>query len=71
MENLNIYDTKQIYCVRCEKSVGEVDYDAKIINSLCGKCANPQPEGDDILYVVNHYQAKSMQKLNQPILVEL
>jgi hypothetical protein len=33
--------------------VGEVAYDAEIIRAKCGKCANPLPEGDDILYTIN------------------
>ena len=69
---MNIYDTKQIYCIRCEKSIGEVDYESKIINALCGKCANPHPEGDDILYTIkNQNKPKSMERPNQPILVEI
>lgn len=39
-EKLNIYDTKQLVCLKCEKFIGEIDYDAKISHSYCGKCAN-------------------------------
>jgi len=52
---LNIYDTKQINCSQCGSWVGEVSFDAQIIHAKCGKCANPMPEGDDILYTVNKF----------------
>ena len=39
-EKLNIYDTKQLTCIKCQKFIGEIDYDAKISLSYCGKCAN-------------------------------
>lgn len=55
MENLNIYDTKQISCSQCGLWIGEVCYDAEIIHAKCGKCANPLPEGDDILYSLNNF----------------
>ncbi len=51
---MNIYDLKQINCVECGKTIGEIDYDAEIIRPKCGKCANPLPEGDDkVRYTVN------------------
>jgi hypothetical protein len=53
---LNIYDTRIIKCIICERYVGEIEYDAKVIRPLCGKCADPLPEGDKILYTVSHYQ---------------
>lgn len=52
--DLNIYDTKVIRCIRCNKCLGELDYDAEVIRPLCGQCANPLPEGDDILYTVSN-----------------
>ena len=39
-----MYDTKSLSCAKCGKHIGEVDYDAKIIYSLCGKCSDPFPE---------------------------
>jgi hypothetical protein len=65
---MNLYDTKQLFCVKCEKFIGEVDSDAKIINALCGNCANPLPEGDIILYTISNFQ--SQKQLIQPISVE-
>lgn len=53
MEILNIYDTKQVCCSECGSCIGEIEYDAEIIRAKCGKCANPLPEGDDILYTIN------------------
>ena len=44
---MNIYDTKSIYCSRCEKFMGEIDYDGIVILPKCGKCANPLPEEND------------------------
>lgn len=69
---MNMYDTKQIYCTNCGIWIGEVDYEAKIINALCGKCADPIPEGDQILYTVSHYQSKSSKrKMNQELVVKV
>jgi hypothetical protein len=35
--NLNLYDTKTIRCVICQKAIGEVDFDAEIIRPKCGQ----------------------------------
>jgi hypothetical protein len=56
---MNIYDTKSIYCKDCGKSIGEIEYDANVILPECGQCANPMPEGDDILYTVNAIKNQS------------
>ncbi len=61
---MNIYDTKQLHCSKCDKFIGEVDYDAEVIYPKCGKCANPMPENDDkIGYEINKYQ-----KLPKPMI---
>lgn len=58
---MNIYDTKQIHCTKCDKFIGEIEYDAEVVNPLCGHCANPLPEGiDDLAYSVQ--RIKNMQK---------
>lgn len=44
---MNIYDMKPIYCTKCGKAIGEIDYDAIVTLPKCGKCANPLPENDD------------------------
>jgi len=64
-----MYDMKQINCTRCEKWIGEVDYESKIINALCGQCANPLPEGEKILYTISHFQSKSEKQRVLPELV--
>ncbi|MGY5147487.1 MAG: hypothetical protein ACW9W4_05775 [Candidatus Nitrosopumilus sp. bin_7KS] len=56
---MNIYDTKSIYCKDCGKSIGEIEYDANVILPECGQCANPMPEGDNILYTVNAIKNQS------------
>ncbi|MDX1440970.1 MAG: hypothetical protein R3237_00745 [Nitrosopumilaceae archaeon] len=56
---MNIYDTKNVSCIQCGKSIGEVEYDALIIRPLCGQCANPLPEGDKILYTVSAVQTSN------------
>lgn len=59
---MNIYDTRQIRCCKCNKFIGEIDYDAEVTMPMCGQCANPMPEGDDkALYTANKY------KLRKPI----
>ncbi len=37
---MNIYDTKLIHCSKCEKFIGEIDYDAIVMLPKCGKCVN-------------------------------
>lgn len=66
---LNIYDTKTISCADCKNVLGEVDYDAQIIRPLCGKCANPLPEGDKILYTVSAVQSANSKKQEELVCV--
>jgi len=67
---LNIYDTKPLICSKCKESIGEIDYDALVIRPLCGKCANPLPEGDKILYTVSHFQNSVSQNIKlQPVII--
>ncbi len=68
---MNIYDQKTISCVSCGRCIGEIDYDAEVVFPKCGKCANPLPEGDKILYTMSHFQnnpsrqAKELQVIKQ------
>lgn len=59
---MNIYDTKTISCSKCKNEIGEVDFDAEVIRPLCGKCANPLPEGDNILYTINYLKSANLKK---------
>jgi hypothetical protein len=53
---MNIYDTRVIRCSKCNRYVGEVEYDAEIILPKCGKCANPTPDGiDKLVYAVSKF----------------
>lgn len=53
---MNIYDKKSVHCSRCDRFIGEIDYDAVVILPKCGKCANPMPEGDDkVQYIVGKF----------------
>ena len=55
VDGLNIYDTKTIRCVACDKAIGEVDFDAEIIRPKCGSCSNPIPDPKDKMpYLINH-----------------
>ena len=56
---MNIYDTKVIRCAKCDKSIGEVEYDAEIVLPKCGSCANPIPDGfDKLTYTINSFNNK-------------
>ncbi|HXX05548.1 MAG TPA: hypothetical protein VEJ68_01885 [Candidatus Bathyarchaeia archaeon] len=64
---MNIYDKKSVRCSRCDKFIGEIDYDAIVTLPKCGRCANPLPEGDDkIMYVVSKFN-KNPQILTKPL----
>ncbi|CAD6514955.1 conserved hypothetical protein [metagenome] len=52
---MNIYDTKTVRCVICDKPIGEVDYDAELIRPKCGQCSNPIPDTKDKMpYLIYH-----------------
>lgn len=53
---MNLYDTKSVICHKCKFVIGEIDFDAEVILPLCGKCANPMPEGDKILYTASYFK---------------
>ncbi|HEY8109619.1 MAG TPA: hypothetical protein VIG05_01985 [Candidatus Nitrosotenuis sp.] len=56
---MNIYDTKIIRCTKCDKYIGEVEYDAEIVFPKCGSCANPIPDGlDKLTYTINSFNNK-------------
>ena len=40
--DLNIYDTKMISCIQCDKQIGEIDYDANVMHPICGHCDDPK-----------------------------
>ena len=68
---MNIYDTKQVRCTKCKISIGEIDFDAEVTMPLCGKCANPLPEGDNVIYTISHIQNNlSLQLLAKNTTVE-
>ena len=60
---MNIYDMKSVICTKCKISIGEIDFDAEVTMPLCGKCANPLPEGDTIIYTISHFQNNASQQL--------
>jgi len=50
-----MYDTKPIYCAKCSKVIGEVDFDSERIFPRCGQCANHTPhEKDKMPYLIYH-----------------
>ncbi len=66
-DTMNIYDKKSIFCSKCGRFIGEIDYDASVTLPKCGRCANPLPEGDDkVQYIVNKFN-KNPQSLTRPL----
>jgi hypothetical protein len=54
--DLNLYDTKVIRCTKCNKSIGEVEFDAEIVFPKCGHCADPIPDGfDKLSYTISSF----------------
>lgn len=55
-DTMNIYDMKSVRCSKCDRFIGEIEYDAVVTLPKCGRCANPMPEGDDkVQYVVSKF----------------
>ncbi len=46
---MNIYDTKTMRCIECDKDIGEIDYDAIVFRPMCGQCYDPTPDVKDQL----------------------
>jgi len=44
---MNIYDTRQVRCVTCNRAIGEVEVDAEMTRPKCGVCSNNIPQGDE------------------------
>jgi hypothetical protein len=64
---MNIYDQKSVRCSKCDRFIGEIDYDAVITLPKCGHCANPLPEGDDkVQYIVSKFN-KNPKSLARPL----
>ena len=64
---MNIYDKKSVRCSKCDRFIGEIDYDAVVTLPKCGRCANPLPEGDDkVQYIVNKFN-KNPKSLVRPL----
>lgn len=51
---MNIYDTRVIRCSKCDRYIGEVEFDAEVILPKCGKCANPIPSMPDTIDNIFH-----------------
>jgi hypothetical protein len=49
--DLNLYDTKIIRCIECDKSIGEIDYDSNVISPICGQCDDRRPDVKDQSWV--------------------
>lgn len=39
---MNIYDTKIVSCIACQKAIGEIEFDSTMINPLCGYCSSTE-----------------------------
>ncbi len=61
---LNIYDTRTISCIQCDKPIGEIDFDANVIRPICGQCDDPRPNvKDQLSYRMKIPSNKKMAKL--------
>ena len=67
LQCMNIYDKKSVRCSKCDRFIGEIDYDAVVTLPKCGHCANPLPEGDDkVQYIVSKFN-KNPKNLARPL----
>jgi len=46
---LNIYDTKVIICSKCNKAIGEIEFDSLVFTPMCGICISAPKEKDSII----------------------
>jgi len=61
---LNIYDTKVIRCIKCDKCIGEIDCDSNVIRPMCGQCYDPKPDVKD---QISYRMKVSANKIEKPI----
>ncbi len=41
---MSMYDTKIIRCVECDETMGELDFDAEVMQPRCGQCVRSMHE---------------------------
>lgn len=55
---------KVLRCCKCEKCIGEIDFDAEVVYPQCGNCANLLPQGEDKLaYTITSLNNQKKEKL--------
>ena len=65
---MNIYDKKSVRCSKCDRFIGEIDYDAVVTLPKCGRCANPMPEGDDkVQYIITKFNKNPKDLVQQTV----
>ena len=60
---MNIYDKKIIKCKICGKSIGEIDYDAKLFLPRCNNCAEPLPHVNDKFLRIYELQENAIENI--------
>ena len=63
-----MYDTQVIRCIKCNKCIGEIDFEAKVIRPMCSQCDGPRPDVRDQLSYRMKIPAK---KIEQSIQAEI
>lgn len=68
---MNIYDTKSVNCSKCDKFIGEIEFDAVVILPKCGRCADPIPEGDDkVSYLKSIYSNSKSENAPRELILQ-
>ncbi|QLH10478.1 hypothetical protein [Nitrosarchaeum sp. AC2] len=60
---MNIYDTKIVACIACQKAIGEIEFDSTMINPLCGYCSSIE----DKLHTSKNHQENFRIKIGQAV----
>lgn len=59
---MSMYDTKIIRCVECDETMGELDFDAQVMQPKCGNCVRLMEETKNNLMHVITTNNKIMKK---------
>ncbi|HXW02878.1 MAG TPA: hypothetical protein VD651_01260 [Nitrosarchaeum sp.] len=55
---MNIYDTKIVICIACQKAIGEIEFNSTMNNPLCGYCSSIEKKIHTLKNHQNNFRIK-------------